>query len=321
MSERAWAEEVAERIGSSHATLPIAPEPESLATKVVAAYGDLHGDVSAVPTLALSAEIRRHVTVALSGDGGDELLGGYTRYKVALEAHRRYRNLPGAVTLATKVLMSAVPTWVRGNVRLGRLSSELSQSYLAEHRAYATRRWPSIVKPGAIFGDPLEAAMARHSSRRPLLQMMACDIECYLPEDNCTKVDRASMAVGLEVRSPFMDHRLFELVMRARPEWLVDDLGTKRPLRRLFAHLLPSAVFSRQKMGFAPPFATWLRKIPSDHILEQINSSGLREALVWKEVERQVRYYELGVHGFVGRIWSLLVAAEWWRRWNPRLSA
>jgi asparagine synthase (glutamine-hydrolysing) len=318
-SEAAWAREVAEHIEAVHTELRVAPPPEALAAAVVDVWGDLHGDPSAIPTMALTQQMRTHVTVALSGDGGDELLGGYTRYRLALDAHARYGRLPFFTDALLGALRRRTPTWLRGTTRLARLQRSLARAYPAELRAYATREWPPVVRAGPAWNDPVVASLARHAHRAPLLQLMACDIENYLPEDNLVKVDRASMAVGLEVRSPLLDHRLFELVMAARPEWLFDEQGAKRPLRELFAPELPSAVFTRKKMGFAPPIAAWLRKLPASALLGQLERSGLREALEWREVTRQVRLYARGVHGFAGRVWYMLVAAEWWNRWKPSL--
>lgn len=318
-SEGAFAREVAQHLGSVHTELRVAPPPESLAAAVVEVWGDLHGDPSAIPTLAITREMRKHVTVALSGDGGDELLGGYARYQVALAAHERYRRLPGAVDAVLATAQRTVPTWLRGTSRLARARRRLEVAYPSELRAYATRRWPPVLRAEAPWRDPLELSLARHSHRPPLLQLMACDIENYLPEDNFVKLDRASMAVGLEVRSPLLDHRLFELAMAARPDWLLDERGSKRPLRELFSGSLPSSVFTRKKMGFAPPIAEWLSSVPSELTLERIESSAIAEVLDRRELRRQVRLYARGVHGFAGRVWYMLIAAEWWNRWKPTL--
>jgi asparagine synthase (glutamine-hydrolysing) len=318
-SEAAWAREVSRHLGSVHTELQVAPPPEALAASVVNTWGDLHGDPSAIPTLAITREMRKHVKVALSGDGGDELLGGYARYQVALSAHERYGALPAASVPVLALARRVLPTWVRGTSRLGRMHRRLADAYPTELRAYPTRDWPPVVRAGRRWRDPVTASLARHAHREPLLQLMACDIENYLPEDNFIKVDRASMAVGLEVRSPLLDHRLFELVMAAQPQWLIDEQGTKRPLRELYARDLPAAVFTRKKMGFAPPIAGWLRKLRPAQVLERVQESGLEPALDIGEVRRQVYAYYSGVHGFAGRVWYLLVAAEWSRRWKPTI--
>jgi len=318
-SEGKWAREVADHINTVHTELLVAPGRVDLPRKVVAVYGDLHGDTSDIPTMAITAEMRRHVTVAISGDGGDELLGGYARYRIALDAHRRYRPLSPAASRALQFLAGRVPTWLRGGAHLARMQRELSGSYPTEFKAYPTRNSPPVLRARSGFPDPLVRSMVRHASRQPLLQIMCCDIENYLPEDNLAKVDRAGMAVGLEVRSPLIDHRLFELVMAAQPEWLVDAEGAKRPLRELYAQQLPVPVFRRPKMGFAPPITSWVQDLSPDDILSKLQGCGLAALFDRAELKRQLTTYSKGIHGHVARIWYLLIAIEWWNLWQPTL--
>lgn len=318
-SEAQWAAEVASRIGSRHQALLVHPDREDLAAKVIGVYGDLFGDPSAIPTIDICREMRRHVKVALSGDGGDELLGGYARYARALTSHARYSHSPVRLRGAA-FLRRTLPTWLRGTSRLGPVQPSLELVYGSLFKAFPTRDLPPFLKTETQWTDPIVEAVLRHQDKPPLHQLMAADLETYLPYDNFVKVDRASMAVGLEVRSPLVDHRLVALVARAEPDWLVGG-GAKRPLRELFARKLPEAVFTRKKMGFAPPTGKWLAAMGPDMLLEKITGSGIMEVLDRTRVEREVRAFHAGLHGSFSRVWFLSVAAEWWSRWKPQVAS
>ncbi len=263
--------------------------------------------------------------MALSGDGGDELLGGYGRYARAFREVSRAARFPGLALAAARQVAARLPWWMRGTARLGRLSSELDAYYASGFRNYVPKAWPPVLD-GRLAGpwpDVVATSLRENAGRPPLLRFMSSDMTCYLPEDILVKVDRASMAVGLEVRAPLLDHRLTELVLRADPSWLVDTEGAKAPLRQLYAGRLPEAVFARRKMGFGVPLRHWLKADLGALARERLLSPRpqLAPLLDRKEVGALLRSHASDQRNEAPRIWHLLVLDAWLDRWRPSLRA
>ena len=323
-SEGPFAAEVARHIGADHTAIRLSEDALSTIPDLVAKYGDLHGDSSALPTLALCSETRKHVTVALSGDGGDETLGGYARYASALRTTSVAARIPRPALALVRFLARQAPLeWIRGASRVARLSGDPDEYYPREMRAFVRHAWPSVLRgsPGRVWRDPVTEALKEQAGRPTLYRFMACDAMTYLPEDILVKVDRASMAFGLEVRAPLLDHRLLELVLGADPEWIVGPRGAKEPLRRLFGSQLPARVFGRRKMGFGVPLASWLRKRGdyAEQLLDRHAPVGA--VLERREVRRLLLSHRLRVRDESARIWRLLVLHAWFGLWRPSIGA
>jgi asparagine synthase (glutamine-hydrolysing) len=319
-SEAPFAADVARRIGSEHTEIRLTSASLATISELVESYGDLHGDSSALATLALCRATRRHVTVALSGDGADELLAGYPRYPSALRTSRSVAHLPrAAVALARCIAKQRPFAWIRGASRIQRITEDPDDYYAQEMRAFLRRSWPDVLRrsAGATWSDPIAAAIRAQAGRPSLFRLMAADMTTYLPDDILVKVDRASMAFGLEVRSPFLDHRLVELVLLADPAWIRDSRAGKLPLRGLFAECLPPDVFTRPKMGFGVPLASWLRQradVKSRLLDPRAPVASVLEA---GPVRRMLRSHQLRMTDESGRIWRLLVLHAWFERWRP----
>jgi asparagine synthase (glutamine-hydrolysing) len=324
-SEGAFAREVAAHLGTEHTELALAPSSVEELPALVATYGDLHGDSSALPTLAVCRATRQHATVALSGDGGDELLGGYSRYRLMMGSLAAAARWPDRTLAVLRGLGEAVvPWWLRGRGLLYRMTHDLGRLYAESVRFYGTVAWPPILAPElcAPWPDVVSDALAEHRARAPLLRLMACDTVTYLPGDILVKVDRASMSVGLEVRAPLLDHRLFELAARAEPSWLVDGRGAKAPMRELYGSHLPPSVFARRKMGFGVPLGHWFRggmgSYAADKLLDPqaavapvLDRAGVR-ALIWS--------HQLRNRDESARIWQALVLHAWFEAWRPSVT-
>jgi asparagine synthase (glutamine-hydrolysing) len=291
----------------------------------VATYGDLHGDSSALPTLAVCRATRRHATVALSGDGGDELLGGYHRYRSVLGTVAAARRWPGWALAPLRSLGEAVvPWWSRGHGLVYRTATDLGRVYAAVMCHYGTAPWPPILARElcAPWPDAVSLALVEHAARAPLQRLMACDTTTYLPEDILVKVDRASMAVGLEVRAPLLDHRLFELAAQADPAWLLDAGGTKAPLRTLYAARLPGRVFTRRKMGFGVPLETWFRGKMGREVTGRLldRRAAVAPVLDRASVRALLLSHELRNRNEAARIWQALVLHAWFEAWRPSVA-
>ncbi|WP_338663920.1 asparagine synthase (glutamine-hydrolyzing) [Pararoseomonas sp. SCSIO 73927] len=271
--ERPPAAALAHLLGGTHRARAASGDLLEDARGQAALFGEPFGDASSVPTLAVCRLARGHVTVALSGDGGDEVFAGYRRYRwhALAEAVRRHvpsrirRPLIGSLARAYPKLDRA-PRWLRAKHTLTEISLDSALGYYNTVCRIAHERRRALLSPamrGAVEGhDPAArfgALMEECDPDEPLLQAQYADLHTYLPGDILTKVDRTSMAVSLEVRPPLLDHTLVEWGM-ALPAPLKLRGGTgKRVLREAVAGLLPGEVAGRRKQGFAAPMGAALR--------------------------------------------------------------
>lgn len=323
---------VARHLGTEHTELVVgAREALEVVPKLPEIYDEPFADSSQVPTFLVSSLTRRHVTVALSGDGGDELFGGYNRHVWIPLVWSVARRIPAALrSRIGATLESATPGL------FDRLYSS-SERFLPE-RLRIRIPGEKLVKLGAAFRCASEIDMyervkvhwtsselsllekAQSTLRHPQARlndarasMMLRDLEDYLPNDILTKVDRASMAVGLEARVPLLDHRVVAFSWRLPGRLKVRGTQGKWILRRLLARYLPEALFDRPKMGFGVPLAAWLRgplrewgeTLLAERRLRQdglLNPSMVRAA--WSEhvSGRRDRHHEL---------WILLMLNAW----------
>jgi len=307
--ETRYAREVAKHLGTQHHEFRVTPNAAKELPRLAVLFGEPFGDSSALPTSALARETRRHVTVALSGDGGDELFGGYDRYRAMTLNLKPFRPLaPLGRRFAGGHPKSPV-------TRVGRLirAAKLNDG----------QRYRHLV---GIFDEPQVQALLPHAdgdhaylatwhamrrTRSPAETALAMDRVTYLPGDLLTKVDRCSMRFNLEVRSPFMDQRIIRLAAGLKTRDLFRG-GKKRLLREAFAKDLPASVFGRQKMGFAVPIGEWfrnsLREMLRDNVL---NPSGFcRNHLRANVVEQLVEEHERGID-HTQRLYALLMLELW----------
>lgn len=275
--ESRHAETVAQHLGTDHMTM-VVTEAEALA--VVPALGHLYdepfADSSQVPTVLVSRLARQHVTVALSGDGGDEMFGGYDRYGWLATIAGAMARVPAALrplaAAAGRLLRAVAPASRagRGLALFDAAGTGALYARLMETGARAERLLPgtSAAPAGAWHGDlPLRRAAMLH------------DTVAYLPDDILTKVDRASMSVGLEARVPLLDHRILAFAASLPDALLWDGRGGKAPLRAVAERAVPRALLDRPKMGFGVPLARWLGR-PLRHWAEALlTPKALREGI------------------------------------------
>lgn len=269
--EREFAAAAARHIGTDHHFLEVRPDDFDRLERIVRDTEEPFGDSSILPTSLLSEFTRRHVTVALSGDGADELFGGYDRYRV-MHLARLYAAVPAALRCGIrKSLLAVLPPKTEERTALGRLRRLVELSDLAGVRQYLRliSKLPDECRDG-LYGEALAPAPA--DSARPRVldaavregrvdvdAIMELDLSTYLNNDILVKVDRASMAHALEVRSPFLDPSVAELALSLPHQWKLDGRRGKRILREALGDRLPPQVVSRTKMGFGVPVARWFR--------------------------------------------------------------
>jgi asparagine synthase (glutamine-hydrolysing) len=276
--ERADAKMVAERYGTRHVAEDGAADYLAMAREIPRLFGEPFGDHSAVPTLAVASLARRHVTVALSGDGGDEVFAGYRRHRFHMMAEAVRRLLParlrrsavGALARAYPKLDRA-PRWLRAKTTLTEISLDSAMGYCGTVCRVAHEQSRALLSPAMraeVEGhDPSERfalLMEECDPDDPLLQAQYADLHTYLPGDILAKVDRTSMAVSLEVRPPLLDPNLVAWGMALPADYKLRGGTGKHVLRQAAAGLLPSELLTRRKRGFAADISAQLRNCAED---------------------------------------------------------
>lgn len=333
--ETRYAQIAARRFGTHHREFRVEPDAVAVLPKLVWHYDEPFADSSAVPTWYLSQITRQHVTVALTGDGGDELFAGYMRYR-AVWLGDWYDRLPRWIRqLAAGSYWQKLPMSLRQKSfrrRLRRFTEMLGKPsqrrYLEWIAIFGEARRAALYTPEYLEtlsgSDPfefLEKNFALSSRRDPVTSTSLTDLVTYLPCDLLTKVDIASMAHGLECRPPFLDHRVVELAGRMSVGRKMRRGRGKRILLEAFSDLLPKEIQNRSKMGFGVPLDHWFRgplaDFARDILLDQRSlGRGIFQA---EELRRLVEDHVAGRFDHTYRIWSLLVLELWQRRWLDRV--
>ena len=327
--ETAYADRVARHLGTEHRSFTVRPDAAADLPRLAAAFGEPFADSSALPTHYLSRETRGYVKVALSGDGGDELFGGYDRYR-AMGFDRHLRKLPRRLRrtlagIAPGHLAAAHPKSARAQVSrfLKTVDQPAPKRYASYLRLFDDLEI-SELSDGRLplDSDDFEPSFASLSQDLNAIQAaLAIDRVTYLPDDLLTKLDRASMLHALEVRSPFMDHELVQFAAGLTANQLLKG-GPKRMLREAFAQELPAWVFKRKKMGFAVPIGQWfrdeLRSMLRDHLFAADSFASHRFNRT--VVERLVADHEQQRADHSQRLYALLMLELWWRTARERVS-
>ncbi|HEV8356825.1 MAG TPA: asparagine synthase (glutamine-hydrolyzing) [Gemmatimonadales bacterium] len=323
-NELPYAALVAERFGTTHRAELVRPEILELAERLAGYFDEPFGDVSAFPTFMISELARREVTVALSGDGGDELFGGYDHYR----AHRwadRIRWLSGSAPwrLVDRLLDGLPPSsrkkgpvnkakrFVEGLRRPADLEHARWWVFwdLAERRALYGGEAAEALAGRDCFGYYRERLAEARAAGYPGLQgQLYADVTGYLADDILVKLDRMSMAVSLEARVPFLDHEVVEYAMAIPPEWKLRGGVTKWILKRAFRDLLPPEILGRGKEGFSIPMKNWLRGPLQPMVHELLRAERVRDR-GWfgpAEVARLVDEHLRGRENHAHRLWCLM---------------
>ncbi|MEZ5909254.1 MAG: asparagine synthase (glutamine-hydrolyzing) [Hyphomicrobiaceae bacterium] len=322
---------IAGHLGTEHTELyATAAHALDLVTSLPRWYDEPFADASQLPTLLVCELTRKHVTVALSGDGGDELFAGYTRYPQALGLWSRASSAPAPVrgTLARAVLATPdalidragglLPRRLRKTALGSRLRSFARAVVTNDPDALYRRMISHWDEPGALVigGEEYKGVLwdTSLSERVPdqLERMMLADTLTYLPDDILTKVDRASMAVGLEARVPLLDHRVVELAWTFPRRLKLRGTETKWALRQVLYRRLPRTLIDRPKMGFGIPLATWLRGPLRDWAEDLLDETRLRDqGLFHPAAIRQHWRAHLDGTDWAHPLWNVLMAQAW----------
>ncbi len=331
-NELEFARAIAEKYGTDHEEFIVRPNAIEILPRLVWHFGEPFGDSSALPTFYLSEMTRRHVTVALNGDAGDETFGGYERY-VATGLGVRLDRLPLGLRRALRTVLRGLlgnPLHEKGvRRRLRRFSDTL---LLAPRDRYF--RWVSVLQKemrhrllsGSLEASsngagehPLQEIFSRVRDdwrvEDPVERVMTLDLESYLPYDLLVKMDIMTMAHSLEARSPFLDHKFVEMAASIPVHMKIRRGKTKYILREAYAGVVPERVLGRGKMGFGVPLARWFQGELREYMREiLLDPASLRRGYFQEEALTGLlndHVEEREDHGFL--IWNLLVLELWHR--------
>ncbi|HEX7879527.1 MAG TPA: asparagine synthase (glutamine-hydrolyzing) [Candidatus Eisenbacteria bacterium] len=320
--ERELARLVAERFGTRHREEVVQPETLAHALKLVARHTDQpFGDSSALPTEQVSRVARHHVTMVLTGDGGDEVLSGYTSYQGEKFA-AQFQGLPSPLRMAAPALARGVGQLTGGGLRykMNRVRNVLESSGQPyRERLISKMAWAPLPQVKALLApaparvsieEYLDDFMGRCPWKDPFYRHMYFHLKLSLPDDMLLKVDRMSMAHGLETRVPFLDFRLVELMIGVHRDVKMNGYERKGVLRRSVGRRLPPAVLTAPKKGFAVPLRSWFQKESARPFLDDMQS-GLSGLVDRKVLDQVVRENSSGAEDRGNFLWMLTILSGW----------
>jgi asparagine synthase (glutamine-hydrolysing) len=333
--ETRYAQLVSNHVGTKHERFEVTPDALDIVDKLSYQYDEPFSDSSAVPTWYLCELTRKHVTVALSGDGGDELFGGYERYRALMLSQRLQRWLPLDWLKQSGILSRLPDSSARRSFfrRVRRFCEALGQPpverYMNWIQIFGEAQRLDLFEESFIDKLPnynptrfLQDAWSKSGKRDLVSCATAADLQTYMPCDLMTKVDIASMAHSLEARQPLLDYRLVEWAAALPSHLKLRGNQGKYLLRQTFNELLPKEIWTRPKMGFGVPIAKWFRTSLRDRTYDALASKDSRcHAFFRPEAIRSlIDAHMSGKENQAYRLWNLLTFELWMRRWNPDIS-
>jgi asparagine synthase (glutamine-hydrolysing) len=319
-SEVEHARAVAEAFGTEHHELVLKPDVISVLDDLTWHVDEPFGDPSAIPTYMVSRLAAEHVKVVLSGDGGDELFGGYDRYLVE-ERERRFERIPAVMRSLMGAVGDRMEEGMKGRNFLRHIALEGPDRYMDANTMFDREDQKSLFQASAaehiLASDPWGLAreeLARHPGHW-LSAIQELDLKNYLPLDILTKVDRMSMAHSLEARVPLLDHKLVEFAVTIPPELRLRGGTTKYIFKQALRGILPDTIIDRPKQGFAIPLASWFRGQLDGFVEDLLFSDSSRERQLFNTayIEKLLKLNAAGRPvGFT--LWTLISFELWCRR-------
>ena len=327
-NELSYAREVATRFGTCHREGMVNPDLSDLFEQLVTHFDQPFADVSLFPTYLVSQIAREHVTVALSGDGGDELFGGYDTYEAEAIARRVATVVPDAAMPLVAGLTAMLPPSEKKKGLLNKLR-RFTQGMASAPRSIAHYRWMTFLDVGAktrLYTPALQSALVDSDVYGPirrhlraahtddlLNRQLYTDLQVYLADDILVKVDRMSMATSLETRAPFLDVDVMELAFSMPGHLKIRGGERKYVLKRAMQHLLPDSVLTRAKEGFSIPMKSWLRRQWAPMMQDLLGPDRIsrRGWLNPSEVTRRVDEHMAGTQNHAHLLFSLMVLERW----------
>lgn len=318
-NELIFAREIAKKYGCNHHEKIVEPESISLLPKLVRAYDEPFADSSALPTYYVSKFAREHVTVALSGDGGDELVAGYDIYNYLRKIYKFNTASPSFNKLLWGNINKIIPEKIAGKGLTYFLSQ--NKDYLGAHLCI----WPKEERKKLILSNDYfkfnaspelykEGILKEGIKKNDFISnLQNLDLRTYMVDDILTKVDRASMLNSLEVRVPLLDHKFAEILFRVPSKLKLKGSEQKYILKRAMKNILPENTLTRRKIGFGVPLSVWFQDELKEYVNDTLLCSNplLSNYLDKNYVKRMVENNKDGMRDFSTRIWSLIWFEEW----------
>jgi len=328
--ESKFAKMVADKYQTNHYVESVDPDDFDLVDQLAHIYDEPYADSSAIPTYRVCALAKKRVTVALSGDGADEYFSGYRRHRWHMNEEKIRGIFPYSLRKPVFGFLGKVypkldwaPRYLRAKTTFQALGRDSVAAYFHTVSLMSDDIRNNLFSPEfkrSLDGYNAVEVFRRHArkapSQNPLSLIQYLDIKTYLVGDIHTKVDRASMANSLEVRAPFMDHRLMEWVSGLPPELKLNGQEGKYILKKAMEPFLPHDVLYRNKMGFAVPLAEWFRGPLRQRVKDALLGPMMRECGIFNMdfIERLVRQHQSGLRDYSAPIWSLLMFESFQRQ-------
>jgi asparagine synthase (glutamine-hydrolysing) len=318
LNEGPNAKQIADYLGTTHTEITCdLHEALQVIPLLPTIYDEPFADSSAIPTYLVAKHAANSVKVALSADGGDELFAGYNR-------HLYYSRIPNAVRYLPSWVGSSVANSIRA-IGLTGLKAQRVQKFARLLSDFSVESYMHAMTT-SMSNDQLNKLINQRNipenlpffqGRSPLATMLLNDSVNYLPNDILQKVDRATMAVGLEGREPFLDHELFEFLAQVPDHYKCDGKDTKILLKHIAHDLLPSTLMQGPKKGFAIPISSWMREYLKSELFDFIEPRFLKEQGIFKatELEREVKSFLNGNDTNSLFIWYYFSFQSWYKQW------
>jgi len=325
-NESPYAQQIADRFNTEHHVEVIEPNALELTEKLVGFLDEPFGDFSIFPTYLVSKMARKHVTVSLSGDGGDELFAGYDTY-IANKAGRAYERLPGLLRGAMHPILNRIPPTEKKKGLINRAKRFVEGMQLPPDLEHT--RWMIFLQEAEkpkLYSDDLQDVLNgsdsfefirsyfnRVNTTDPLNRQLYVDIKSYLVDDILVKVDRMSMATSLETRVPFLDHRFVEFTATIPSRLKLQGKSTKYLLKKAMQGILPPEILNRGKEGFSIPIKNWLKTDLKSLMLEVLEPQKIKREGFFNAnyVEQLKKEHLSGKKNHSHRLWSMMVFGIW----------
>ena len=327
VSEHEEAARVAAHLGSRHHALMLSPDHVLDAfDRWIDVFDEPFADQAALPTMLLAGFARRDVTVVLTGEGADEVFGGYSNYRKRVREERFTRWLGHAASPLPAIVKGLPATWRKDRL-LRSMTEPLERRYrtipnvfdVVLHGGLLSRRFLEETARAPDIGSIAATAFEEAEGAPYLDRLLHVDTRLWLPDDLLTKVDRATMTHSLEARVPYLDHRFVEFCASLPPSLKIQGDTHKHLLKRVASRYLPPQIVERGKQGFVMPLTEWLAGKLAGELDDHLGPRGLARRGLFRDgvLARLLAEHRRGRRNHAGRLWTLLILERWFRRYAP----